>query len=64
MECEVRFYFPISKYEDWNLKLEQIKKLNYAGRNYEKTSQYNHPMKEFDFYSEKIDGRFRLRITN
>lgn len=30
---------------------------------YEKTIQYNHPMKERDFYSKEVNGRFRVRIT-
>lgn len=63
MECEVRFYFPISQYEKWKSEMLKINKLEYGGRNYEKTSQFNHPMKQFDFYSKEIDGRFRVRIT-
>lgn len=35
----------------------------YKGRFYEKTSQFNHPCLEYDFYSKDIDGRFRIRIT-
>ena len=63
METEVRFYFN-NKYKDDILKyLLKYNKLKYYGRFYERTDQYNHPMKEFDFYSKKIDGRFRVRIT-
>ncbi len=32
-------------------------------RCYEKTMQYDHPNAEMSFYSKKIDGRFRVRIT-
>ena len=63
MENEVRFYFSLNEYNNLKEKLINIPELNFIGRNYEKTSQYNHPMKEFDFYSQKVDGRFRVRIT-
>lgn len=63
MECEVRFYFPIKQYDDWNTKLQKIDDLTCGGRNYEKTAQFNHPMKQYDFYSKEIDGRFRVRVT-
>lgn len=33
-------------------------------RTYEKTIQYNHSDERYDFYSEEIDGRFRLRISS
>lgn len=63
MESEIRFYFSLNEYNNLKQKLLNISLLNFAGRNYEKTSQFNHPMKEFDFYSKEIDGRFRVRIT-
>ena len=63
MEFEVRFYFPIEEYNKWFNILNGFKDLTSAGRKYEIKSQYNHPMKDFDFYSKEIDGRFRVRLT-
>lgn len=63
MEYEVRFYYPIKEYNDLFFKLKNISNLMYKGRFYEKTSQFNHPCLEYDFYSKEIDGRFRIRIT-
>ncbi len=63
METEVRFYYSIDSKEDVINYLKKVKGLNYKGRFYECTDQYNHPMKEYDFYSKEIDGRFRVRKT-
>ena len=63
MENEIRFYHSLKDYEILKEKLLKISSLNFAGRNYEKTSQFNHPMPKYDFYSKEIDGRFRVRIT-
>jgi hypothetical protein len=63
METEVRFYYSIDSKEDVINYLKKVKGLNYKGRFYECTAQYNHPMKEYDFYSKEIDGRFRVRKT-
>ena len=63
METEVRFYYSLDSKEDIINYLKGFKELNYNGRFYECTDQYNHPMKEFDFYSKEIDGRFRVRKT-
>lgn len=63
MEYEVRYYYPKDSKDEIITKLSKIDNLISKGRFYEKTSQYNHPMKEYDFYDKKIDGRFRLRIT-
>ena len=63
MEYEVRYYYPIKNIKMILDKIERIKGLKNGGRKYEKTIQYNHPSKEYDFYSKSIDGRFRLRIT-
>ena len=63
MEYEVRFYYPISEYNNKLSCLEKIVSLKNNGRKYEKTSQFNHPSKEYDFYSKEIAGRFRIRIT-
>lgn len=37
--------------------------LEYKGKFYEKTIQYDHPNPEYSFYSKDIDARFRVRIT-
>ena len=63
MEYEVRFYYPISEYSNMISCLEKIENIKNNGRKYEKTSQFNHPNTEYDFYSKEIDGRFRIRIT-
>lgn len=63
MEYEIRFYYPLSKYNEIISSLENIVELNYNGRKYEKTSQYNHPNPEYNFYSNEIDGRFRIRFS-
>ena len=63
MESEVRFYFPTKDYDFWVDKLKGIGELEFMGVNYEKTTQYNHPMPEFDYYDKsKIDARFRIRV--
>ncbi len=63
MEYEVRYYYPYDSLETIIEKLNNQIDLQNKGRFYEKTSQYNHPMKEYDYYSKEIDGRFRLRVT-
>ena len=63
METEARFYYSLDSEDLIINKLKSIKGLLYDDRYYEKTDQYNHPMKEFDFYDKKIDGRFRVRKT-
>lgn len=63
MECEVRYYYKKECYDELFNKLNKIDKLKYKGKFYEKTYQYNHPLKKYDFYSKNIDGRFRIRIT-
>ncbi len=63
METEVRYYYS-NKSKDKIIKyLKRFKELNYLGRFYECTDQYNHPMSEYNFYSKEIDGRFRVRTT-
>ena len=63
MEYEIRFYY--SKEEKDNLIsiLDKIDSLSCEGRVYEKTIQYNSTLKGNDFYSESIDGRYRVRLT-
>ena len=63
METEVRFYYSIDSKKDILNYLKKYKELNYIGRYYECTDQYNHPMKKYDFYNKDIDGRFRVRKT-
>lgn len=63
METEVRFYYSLDSEERIINKLKKIEDLKYDNRYYEKTDQYNHPMKEYDFYTKEIDGRFRIRKT-
>lgn len=63
METEIRFYYSINSKDDVINYLKKYKELNYKGRYYECTDQYNHPMKMYDFYSKEIDGRFRVRKT-
>ena len=63
METEIRFYYSLESEEKIINKLKKIKELEYDDKYYETTEQYNHPMKEYDFYQKKIDGRFRVRRT-
>ena len=63
MEIEIRYYFSKNSKNKILNKLNTFNELNYYGTFYEKTDQYNHPMKEYNFYSKEIDGRFRIRIT-
>ena len=63
METEVRFYYSNNSKDKIISYLKKYNELNYLGRYYECTDQYNHPMKEYNFYSKEIDGRFRVRKT-
>ena len=63
METEIRFYYSTDSKDDILNYLKTFNKLNFKGRFYECTDQYNHPMKQYDFYSKEIDGRFRVRQT-
>lgn len=63
MEYEVRYYFPAEKLESIIKKLQNIQELTMKSRCYEKTTQYDHPDVKMSFYSKKIDGRFRIRVT-
>lgn len=63
METEARFYYSMNSKDKILNYLSKYKELKYKGRFYEKTDQYNHPMKEYDYYSKEIDGRFRIRRT-
>lgn len=63
MEYEVRYYFNSNKLNELINKLKNIKELSIGDRCYEKTMQYDHPNPNISFYSKKIDGRFRIRVT-
>ena len=63
MEIEVRFYYSQESKDRVLNYLKQFNELDYKGRFYECTDQYNHPMREYNFYDKKIDGRFRVRKT-
>ena len=63
MEYEVRFYYANEELNNIIKKLKEIPNLKGQPRTYEKTVQYNHCDERFNFYSEEIDGRFRLRIS-
>ena len=53
METEARFYYSLNSKDKIINYFKQFEELNYRGRYYECTDQYNHPMKEFDFYDKK-----------
>ncbi len=63
METEIRYYYSKNSKDKIIKYLKSFQELEYQGRFYECTDQYNHPMKEYDFYSKEIDGRFRVRKT-
>ena len=63
IETEVRFLYSLSEENKILNYLKNISSLTYKGSFQEKTIQYNHPMKEYDYYSKEIDARFRVRTT-
>ena len=63
IETEVRFLYSLSEEVKILTYLKNISELTYQGCFHEKTMQYNHPMKEYDFYKKEIDARFRVRTT-
>ena len=63
METEIRFYYSTESKDDIINYLKKFNELEYKGRFYECTDQYNHPMEKYDFYSKEIDGRLRVRKT-
>lgn len=63
METEIRFYYSIDSKDDVLNYLKTFNELNYRGRFYECKDQYNHPMKQYNFYSKEIYGRFKVRKT-
>lgn len=63
IENEIRFLYSLPeevKIVDFISKFES---LTYKGCFKEKTMQFNHPMKEHNFYQQAIDARFRVRTT-
>ena len=63
MEYEVRFYFAREELEKLIEKIKNVEGLSMQNRCYEKTLQFDHPCREMSFYTKKVDGRFRVRIT-
>ena len=63
MEYEARFYFAREKLEKLIEKIKNVEGLSMQSRCYEKTLQFDHPCREMSFYTKKVDGRFRVRIT-
>lgn len=63
IETEIRFLYSLSEEEKILNYFKSFNELSYMGAFQEKTLQYNHPMKEYNFYSKEIDARFRVRIT-
>jgi len=63
IEIETRVLFSLSEEVKIVNYLKKFEDLIYKGKFYEKTSQYNHPDKNIDFYSKDIDARFRVRIS-
>lgn len=64
MEYEVRFYYENEELDNILKTLREEPELKQKIRTYEKTIQYNHSDERFNFYSQEIDGRFRLRISS
>lgn len=64
IETEIRFLYSLSEEEKIINYLKNISQLTYKGKFFEKTIQYNHPMKEYDYYKKEIDARFRVRTTS
>lgn len=64
MEYEVRFYYNQSELENILSSLSKESSLTKKARTYEKTIQYNHSDERYNFYSNEIDGRFRVRISS
>ena len=51
METEVRFYYSSNSKDKIIKFLKKYKELDYKGRFYEKTDQYNHPMEKYNYYN-------------
>ena len=64
MEYEVRFYYSKEQISTLVSLLENCHDLKKHPRTYEKTIQFNHSDPNYDFYSKKVDGRFRFRVSS
>jgi hypothetical protein len=64
MEYEVRFYYETGDLINILENLEKESDLKQQLRTYEKTIQYNHCDERYNFYSQEIDGRYRVRISS
>jgi len=53
MEIEARFYYSLNSEDKIINDLKNIDGLLYDDKYYEDTLQYNHHMKEYDFYDKK-----------
>ena len=63
IETEIRFLYSLSEENKILSYLNKFQELTYKGCFDETTIQYNHPMKEYNYYSKEIDARFRERTT-
>lgn len=63
MEYEIRFYYSKDEKDNLISILNNVDNLNCEERVYEKTIQYNSTLKGNNFYSDSIDGRYRVRLT-
>lgn len=63
IETEIRFLYSLSEENKILSYLNKFQELTYKGCFDETTIQYNHPMKEYNYYSKEIDARFRVRTT-
>ena len=64
MEYEVRFYYETGDLINILKNFKKEVSLKQQPRTYEKTIQYNHCDERHNFYSQEIDGRFRVRISS
>lgn len=64
MEYEVRFYYETGELINVLENLKRESSLKQQPRTYEKTIQYNHCDERHNFYSQEIDGRFRVRMSS
>lgn len=62
-EVECRYYFSQDELSKVSNILNGFKELEFKGRYYEKTIQYDVADEKHSFYNTEIDGRFRVRIS-
>ena len=63
MEYKVRYFYNKSEYEKIIDRLKEIPQIHSNLKTYEYVTHYNHCNKEYDFYDEKVDGIFGLKIS-